>query len=131
MNRKTPPASVPKLNPEWIEQFKTEFTEFLRITKFPEPTRNGTRGSPFDYPESLIMLVAVLSVKCKVKTYQGIHRLVVQYWSILQPKVDLAPISESQLRERLKKIKHSPRKPAAFIFQLFPETVSPERRERR
>jgi hypothetical protein len=131
MKSKTPPASIPKLNPEWVKQFKDEFTEFLRITKFPEPTRNGTRGSTFDYPESLIMLVAVFSVKCKVKTYQGIHRLVVQYWSILRPKVDLAPISESQLRDRLKKIKHSPRKPAAFIFQLFPETCPPDHRQRR
>ena len=121
MKTKSPPTSVPKLNPEWVKQFKDEFTEFLRITQFPEPQRNGTRGSTFDFPESLIMLIAVLSVKCKIKSYQAIHRLVVQYWSILRPNPVLPPISESQLRDRLKKIKHSPRKPAAFIFQLFPE----------
>ena len=26
------------------------------------------------------MLIAVLRVKCKVKTYAGIHRLALQYW---------------------------------------------------
>jgi len=62
----------------------------------------------------------VLSVKAKVKRYQGIHRLVVQYWEWLTPDPHLAPISETQLRERLKKIRHSPRKPAGFISQLFP-----------
>jgi hypothetical protein len=122
MHTKSPLTAVPKLNPEWVKQFKDEFTEFLRITQFPEPQRNGARGSTFDFPESLIMLIAVLSVKCKIKSYQAIHHLVVQYWPILRPNPSLPPISESQLRGRLKKIKHSPRKPAAFIFQLFPET---------
>jgi hypothetical protein len=110
-----------KLNPAWLKQFVKEFRAFLRETKFPEPERNGERGSYFDYPESLIMLIAVLSVKCKVKTYLGIHRLAQQYWQYLSPHKDLNPISESQLRERLKKIRHTPRKPARFIFQLFPE----------
>jgi hypothetical protein len=35
--------------------------------------------------------------------------------------MDLTPISEKQLRERLNKIRYFPGKPAAFIFQLFPE----------
>jgi|SRR5581483_6747957 hypothetical protein len=96
--------------------------EFLRATHFAEPVRNGTRGSTFEYPESLIMFIAVLAVKTKVKTYQGIHRMVVQYWSLVTPDPDLPPISESQLRGRLKKIRHSPRKPAGFISQLFPAT---------
>lgn len=120
MPNKTPTPPVPKLNPEWIKQTKTEFNDFLRATHFPEPVRNGIRGSTFDYPESLIMFIAVLSVKAKVKRYQGIHRLVVQYWEWLTPDPHLAPISETQLRERLKKIRHSPRKPAGFIFQIFP-----------
>jgi hypothetical protein len=120
MPNKTPPPPVPKLNPEWIKQAKTEFADFLHATHFPEPVRNGIRGSTFAYPESLILFIAVLSVKAKVKRYQGIHRLVVQYWEFLTPDPHLAPISETQLRDRLKKIRHSPRKPAGFISQIFP-----------
>lgn len=120
MPNKTPPPAVPKLNPAWVKQAKSEFEEFLQATHFPEPIRNGVRGTTFDYPESLILFIAVLSVKAKVKTYQGIHRLVVQYWEYLTPHPDLPPISESQLRGRLKKIRHSPRKPAGFISQVFP-----------
>jgi hypothetical protein len=124
MNKKpTNSAPVSKLNPQWVKQLKKEFLSFLRETRFPELTRNGTRGSTFVYPEWLIMLIAVLAVKCKVKSYQGIHRLAVQYWSILTPDPRLPPISESQLRERLKKIRHAPGRPAAFIFQIFPASV--------
>ena len=119
MKPKLSAPSVPKLNPKWIQHTKTSFLELLRATRFPELTRNGTRGSTFEYPEWLIMLIAVLSVKCKVKTYLGIHRLTVQYWDWLTPQPDLAPISESQLRDRLKKIRHSPRKPAGFISQIY------------
>ena len=110
-----------KLNPAWLKMFVREFRAFLKETKFPEPERNGERGSSFAYPESLIMLIAVLSVKCKVKTYLGIHRLAERYWQYLTPDKNLNLISESQLRERLKKIRHTPGKPARFIFQLFPE----------
>jgi hypothetical protein len=123
MPNKTSTTSVSTLNPQWVKQVKREFREFLRVTKFPEPQRNGTRGSTFNYPEWLVMLIAILAVKCKVKTYQGIHRLAVQYWNILTPDANLKPISESQLRDRLKKIRHSPRRPAAFIFQIFPAEV--------
>lgn len=122
MPNKTPAPPVPKLNPAWVKQAKSDFEEFLHETNFPEPVRNGTRGSRFDYPESLILFIAVLSVKAKVKTYQGIHRLVVRYWHLLTPEPDLPPISESQLRGRLKKIRHAPRKPARFVSQLFPAT---------
>jgi len=66
------------------------------------------------------MFIAVLSVKCKVKSYLGIHRLALQYWDILTEGVSLSPISETQLRDRLKKISHQPGRPAGFIFQLFP-----------
>jgi hypothetical protein len=58
---------TPKLNPEWVKQARDSFQEFLRVTKFPHPVRNGTRGSEFDYPEWLIMFMAVLSVKAHVK----------------------------------------------------------------
>jgi hypothetical protein len=120
MPNKTSATTVPKLNPHWIKQAKAEFNEFLQATHFPEPVRNGIRGSTFDYPESLILLIAVVSVKAHVKTYQGIHRLVVRYWEWLTPDPHLSPISETQLRDRLKKIRHSPRKPAGFISQIFP-----------
>jgi hypothetical protein len=120
MKHRSPSAHVSKLNPAWVKQVKREFLDFLRTTKFPEPVRNGTRGSRFAYPEWLIMLIAVLAVKAKVKSYLGIHRLAVTHWPEIRPDRQCAPISESQLRERLKKIRHTPRKPATFIFQVFP-----------
>lgn len=111
--------STCKLNPAWVEQTRCEFLEFLEATRFPHPQRNGERGSRFDYPEWLIMLIAVLAIKCKVQSYLGIHRLVVQYWPQLTPDPTLPVISESQLRDRLKKISHTPGKPAGFVFQIF------------
>ena len=119
MKRQPNSTTVSKLNPKWVKQTLREFREFLKLTRFPEPVRNGTRGSQFNYPEWLIMFIAVLSVKAKVKTYLGIHRLVVAHWSLITPDPNLPPISESQLRERLKKIRHTPGAPAGFIFQLF------------
>lgn len=111
---------ISKLNPDWITETRTQFLNFLELTKFPHPSRNGRRGSNFEYPEWLIMLIAVLAVKCKEKSYLGIHRMTQKYWSLIAPELDLPVISESQLRERLKKISHEPRKPAGFIFQIFP-----------
>lgn len=122
MKSKKSAASAPKLNPQWIRDESKEFYAFLKLTKFPEPVRDGTRGTAFTYPESFIMLIAVLAVKLKIKTYLGIHRFVVAYWDFLKPDPDLPPISEPQLRMRLKKIRHTPRTPAMFIFQLFPDT---------
>ena len=54
-----------------------------------------------------------------MKTYLGSHRMAEQYWPVIAESTELPPISERQLRDRLKKISHSPGKPAAFIFQLF------------
>lgn len=114
----------PKLNPKWITQTRDYFLKFLKVTKFPHPLRDGTRGSEFDYPEWLIMFIAIMAVKCKVKTYLGIHRMAVAYWSDIrnryETEVKAKPISERQLRERLKKICYSHRKPPVFIFQIFP-----------
>lgn len=110
-----------KLNPKWVKEARDYFKKFLKETGFPHPVRNGSRGSEFSYPEWLIMFIAVLSVKCKVKTYQGIHRLALQYWPIIAEGMNLRPISESQLRDRLKKICHTPGEPAGFIFQVFPQ----------
>lgn len=117
--------TVSKLNPKWITQTRQQFLQFLEATGFPHPERNGKRGSAFEYPEWLIMLIAILSVKCQVKSYLGIHRLAVQFWPLLTPDPVLQPISESQLRERLKKICHAPGRPAGFVLQLFPEIAPP------
>lgn len=118
---------TPKLNPDWIRETRNYFKQFLKITKFPHPVRNGDRGSKFDYPEWLIMFIAVLSVKVKVKTHKGIYRLAMQYWDIiteeLPDKIKEKSISATQLRDRLKKICHSPRRPASFIFQVFPREI--------
>ena len=113
-----------KISKRWIEQNRVMFREFLDETEFPDPERAGERGPKFMYPEWLIMLIAVLSVKLKLKTYLQIHRMAVEYWDQIAAGLNLKPISERQLRDRLKKICHHPRKPAVFIFQMFPE---PER----
>jgi hypothetical protein len=108
-----------KLNPAWIIATRQHFQQFLELTKFPHPERNGVRGSAFDYPEWLIMFIAVLAVKCKEQSYLGIHRMTVRYWPEIAAGLDLPVISESQLRDRLKKIRHTPGRPASFIHQLF------------
>jgi hypothetical protein len=115
------PKQIPKLNPDWVIKTRDYFVKFLKVTKFPHPDRNGTRGSEFEYPEWLIMFIAVLSVKCKIKEYTNIHAMAVQYWKIIIQGTNLPkkPISERQLRDRLKKICHKSRKPAMFIFQIF------------
>jgi hypothetical protein len=110
-----------KISKKWIEQNRLLFREFLDETDLPDPERIGERGPKFQYPDWLIMFIAVLSVKLKIKTYVQIHSMAVQYWDLVAKGLDLPPISERQLRDRLKKICHHPRKPAAFIFQLFPE----------
>ena len=110
-----------KISTRWIRQTRNDFRAFLDETDFPDPERLGERGPVFKYPEWLIMFIAILSVKLKVKSYVQIHKMAVKYWDIIAQGLDLAPISERQLRERLKKILHFPGKPAAFIFQLFPE----------
>lgn len=123
---------VSKLSGEWIKQTRADFRRFLKDTGFPDPKREeGSRGPEFAYPEWLIMFIAVLSVKNKLKSYVAIHRMVSEYWVVIAQGLKLKPISERQLRDRLKKIRHSPGKPAAFIFQLFPELEEKTRGQRR
>ena len=110
-----------KISKKWIEQNRELFRDFLDETDFPDPERTGERGPKFRYPEWLIMFIAVLSVKMKIKSYVQIHRMVVEYWDLISKDLQLPPISERQLRDRLKKICHHPGKPATFIFQMFPE----------
>jgi len=112
---------VRKISKKWIEQTRDYFREFLNETDFPDPERLGERGPKLYYPEWLIMFIAVLSVKLKIKTYVQIHKMAIEYWDLIAHDLDLTPISERQLRDRLKKICHHPRKPATFIFQMFPE----------
>ena len=112
---------ISKLNPKWIKETRDFFLDFLKETEFPSPERNGLIGRKFDYPEWLIMLISIISVKGKVNSYVGIHRLAVQYWDVMAKGLNLKPISERQLRDRLKKICHQHGKPPDFIFQIFPE----------
>ena len=91
----------PKLNPKWVKRFARQWRAFLRDTDFPEPARNGERGSRFAYPESLIMLIAVLAVKCKIRSYLGIHRLAVTYWTHLTPTPALPPMSDASISPKL------------------------------
>jgi hypothetical protein len=112
--------TVSKLNPAWVTQARNHFLQFLKVTQFPHPERNGLRGSKFTYPEWLVMFIAVLSVKCKVKSYLAIHRMSTKYWDTIAGDLDVPPISESQLRDRLKKIRHTPGEPATFILHVFP-----------
>jgi hypothetical protein len=106
---------------QWVKETRKYFLDFLRETHFPEVVRHGERGSPVEYPEWLIMLIGVVAVKCKEKTYVGIHRLSTRYWNELCGKeVQAPPISASQLRERLKKIRFEPGSGAGYIQQIFP-----------
>jgi hypothetical protein len=106
---------------QWVRETRKYFLEFLQETHFPEFARHGERGSPFEYPEWLIMLIGVLAVKCKGKSYVGIHRLSTRYWQELCGKeVQAPPISASQLRARLKTIRFEPGSGAGYIQQIFP-----------
>jgi hypothetical protein len=111
---------ITKLNPEWISATRKYFLDFLEATNFPHPQRMGKRGSEFYYPEWMIMFIAVLAVKCKVKSYLGTHKLALCYWEQIAEGKDVSPISETQLRTRLKKISFEFGKPAGFIQQIFP-----------
>ena len=109
------------ISKQWVKQTRAYFLTFLRETHFPELEREGERGATVRYPEWLIMLIGVLAVKCKEKTYLGIHRLALVYWQELCGRqVHAPPISERQLRARLKKICFEPGSGAGYIQQIFP-----------
>ena len=106
---------------QWIRETRKYFLDFLRATNFPDFTNAGARGPEVEYPEWLIMLIGVVAVKSKEKTYVGIHRLSTRYWQELcGQEVRAAPISESRLRERLKKICFVPGSGAGYVYQIFP-----------
>jgi hypothetical protein len=91
------------ISQEWVESTPTYSFAFLRMTKFPELTRQGESVGRCEYSVRLIMLIGVLAVKCKEQTYLGIHRLSTRFWQELCGKeVQAPPISETRLRARLK-----------------------------
>jgi len=103
-----------------IQATRPYFLDFLHTTGVPELQRHGERGVLCAYPEWLIMWIGVLAVKCKAKSYVGIHRLRPRYWQErCGQDVIVPPISESQLRERLKKICFEPGTGAGYIDQIF------------
>ena len=109
------------ISKRWVKQTRAYFLTFLRETKFPELDRHAERGEAFHYPEWLIMLIGVLAVKSQEKTYLGIHRLSTRYWNELcGGQLKAPPISEGQLRERLKNISFHPGSGAGYIHQIFP-----------
>lgn len=105
-----------KISNKWIEQTREFFRDFLDETDFPDPDRTGERGPKFLYPEWLIMFIAVLSVKMKIKTYVQIHKLATEYWDQIAKDLNLKPISERQLRRSLKKNLPSPWKTSNVRF---------------
>jgi len=106
---------------QWVRETRGYFLKFLRATNFPEFSAQSERGPAVEYPEWLIMLIGVLAVKSKEKTYVGIHRLSTRYWKELCGKeVRAVPISESRLRARLKKIGFVPGTGAGYMYQIFP-----------
>ena len=68
-----------KISTRWIRETRNDFRAFLDETDFPDPERLGERGPKFKYPEWLIMFIAILSVKLKIKTYVQIHKTVIRY----------------------------------------------------
>ena len=110
-----------KISREWIKSCRKEFREFLKETRFPGIDRHGERGPSFTFPEWLVMFIAVIGVKSKIKSYIGLHRFVCEHWDNIGGDLGYRIISESQLRERLKKIRYEPGKPPGFVFQIFPE----------
>lgn len=67
------------------------------------------------------MLIGVVAVKSKEKTYVGSHRLSTRYGKERCGKeVRAAPLSESRLRARVKKIGFAPGTGAGYRYQIFP-----------
>jgi hypothetical protein len=109
------------ISQQWLKETRRYFLDFLRATHFPEFTEPRGRGSAGVYPEWLIMLIGVVAVKCKEKTYVGIHRLSSRYWAELcGHEVHASLLSASQLRARLKKICFVPGSGAGYVQQIFP-----------
>jgi hypothetical protein len=106
---------------QWSRETRKYFLEFLRATNFPAFVHAGERGPEGEYPEWVILLIGVVAVKSKEKTYVGIHRLSARYWKELcGQEITASPISESRLRARLKKICFEPGAGAGDMYPIFP-----------
>jgi hypothetical protein len=126
------PRSRGKLSRCWVRQTRRHFLKFLRATRFPLLERHGLRGQTFVYPEWLLMLIGVLAVKCREPTYLGIHRMTCRFWKELGGRqLRVPPISESQLRERLKKIGYQLGTAPGYVLQIFPPEYFDEGGQRR
>src|SRR5918994_859597 len=111
------------ISQQWVESPRAYFLEFLRMTKFPELTWPGESAGRCEYPEWFIMLIGVLAVTCKAKTYVGIHRLSTRFWKELWgEEVKAPPISESRLRARLKKSALSLEQVQDTLIKFFQRT---------
>ena len=124
--------STGRLSRKWVRQTRRYFLTFLHATRFPLLERHGPRGQTCVYPDWVIMLIGVLAVKCQEPTYVGIHRLTCRFWKELGGRqLSLPPISESQWRERLKKIGDQFGNTPGYVLQIFPPEYCPEGGQRR
>lgn len=114
-------TSDTKINPKWIRKLRRYFKRYLDDTGFPHPVRNGERGPGFKYPEWLIMFIAALAVKMKIKNYLALHRFVKEYWDVIGADIEEKAIPESTMRDRLKKIRFEFGETPGFLSSMFPE----------
>jgi len=108
-----------KISTRWIRETRTAFREFLDETDFPDPERMGRTWSGIQISRVADNVHCYPIGKVENQGYVRIHEMAVTYWDLIAEGFDLKPISERQLRERLKKIRHFPGKPAAFIFSAI------------
>jgi hypothetical protein len=52
------------------------------------------------------MFIAILASKLGLDNYKAIHAASIYFWNIIAEETDLKPISEQQLRRRLKKFNY-------------------------
>jgi len=76
------------------------FIPYNQPSEVLKPGKQALNLPKFQDPEWLIMFLAVLSVKMKIKTYVQIHKMVTEYWDLITKGLNLKPISERQLRDR-------------------------------
>ena len=125
-------SATSKISSKWVRQTRKYFLKFLHATHFPPVERHGQRGKTFEYPEWLIMLIGVLAVKCEEPTYLGIHRMTCRFWpELCGRQLRVPPISESQLRARLKKIGYQLGTAPGYVCQIFPPAYLESGRQRR
>lgn len=124
--------STGRLSRTGVRQTRRYFLTFLHATRFPLLERHGPRGQTFVYPEGLIMLIGVLAVTCQEPTSLGMPRLTCRFWKELGGRqLSLPPISESQLRARLKNIGYQFGNTPGDVRHIFPPEYCHEGGQRR